>query len=451
MNSKARGFISSNAFAALSIYILPFDALESIPLFKNLSFRQPECNLRSLGWSSGSTVVNNFMFGIVILVIGLIHLILYLTKNRDSKYKSMILKVYKFFTLTIYIRIAIEAYMFTTLMLVSEINYFVQTKNDDNYDEQGTTDQNMIKGDYTSVFLSCLLMVLPILFLLLVFNSWKRNKLKIHIGDNFITRELYNGILEIPRRSLHKIEQEKDVTEDQELKETSVALNKIKIARLYYFIFLVRRLAMVLIIIFIPRSSLRIRISSLLILQITYLLYTIFVRSFEKIKDQVVEISNECVLLILIIFLTNYPSESDWTNTSEDTLIGIILSQLLILFLVSIANAIIQFVRYVKKNKIADSSADPLKQNNGTVIKKDNTNARLDYSAERQVEDEVSKENMVAENPYTRNEGFSLNRENLFKAEQLLEGKPNQSNQKEMFEEDKIVNANTAINSFKKP
>ena len=363
----------------------------------------------------------------------------------------MILKVYKFFTLTIYIRIAIEAYMFTTLMLVSEINYFVQTKNDDNYDEQGTTDQNMIKGDYTSVFLSCLLMVLPILFLLLVFNSWERNKLQIHIGDKFKTRELYNGILEIPRRSLHENEQEKDVTEDQELKETSVALSKIKIARLYSFIFLLRRLAMVLIIILIPRSSLQIKISFLLILQIAYLLYSIFVRSFEKMKDQVVEISNEFVLLILMIFLTNYPSESDWTNTSEDTLIGIILSQLLILFLVSLANAIIQFVRYVKKNKIADSSVDPSKQNNGSVIKKDNTNARLDYSAERQVEDEASKDNMVAENPYTRNEGFSLNRENSFKAEQLFEGKPNQSNQKEMFEEDKIVNANTAINSFKKP
>ena len=208
---------------------------------------------------------------------------------------------------------------------------------------------------------------------------------------------------------------------------------------------------MVLIIILIPRSSLQIKISFLLILQIAYLLYSIFLRSFEKMKDQVVEISNECVLLILMIFLTNYPSESDWTNTSEDTLIGIILSQLLILFLVSLANAIIQFVRYGTKNKIADSSVDPSKQNNGSVIKKDNTNARLDNSAERQVEDEASKENMVAENPHTRNEGFSLNRENSFRAEQLFEGKPNQSNQKDMFEEDKIVSANTAINFLKKP
>ena len=77
INQKVQDFIVSNALVGLSMYILPLPIVKSIPLLKDLSFDQPDLYLKSLGLSSGSTLVNNFMLLIIISVIGIIHLTLY--------------------------------------------------------------------------------------------------------------------------------------------------------------------------------------------------------------------------------------------------------------------------------------------------------------------------------------------------------------------------------------
>ena len=77
INQKVQDFIVSNALVGLSMYILPLPIVKSIPLLKDLSFDQPDLYLKSLGLSSGSTLVNNFMLLIIITVIGIIHLTLY--------------------------------------------------------------------------------------------------------------------------------------------------------------------------------------------------------------------------------------------------------------------------------------------------------------------------------------------------------------------------------------
>ena len=77
INQKVQDFIVSNALVGLSMYTLPLPIVKSIPLLKDLSFDQPDLYLKSLGLSSGSTLVNNFMLLIIISVIGIIHLTLY--------------------------------------------------------------------------------------------------------------------------------------------------------------------------------------------------------------------------------------------------------------------------------------------------------------------------------------------------------------------------------------
>ena len=67
MNKKVKNFVVSNSFAALSAYSLPLGDLKSSPLIKDLSFDQPDEYLRTLGWSSGSTVINNLLLILVIL------------------------------------------------------------------------------------------------------------------------------------------------------------------------------------------------------------------------------------------------------------------------------------------------------------------------------------------------------------------------------------------------
>ena len=66
--------------------------------------------------------------------------------------------------------------------------------------------------------------------------------------------------------------------------------------------------------------------------------------------DQIVEVLNEVVYLILMMFLAKNHSESQWTKTSADAFIGVVLSQLWILFLVPISNLGIKLIRNGKKS-----------------------------------------------------------------------------------------------------
>ena len=107
---------------------------------------------------------------------------------------------------------------------------------------------------------------------------------------------------------------------------------------------------MVLIVVLIPSSVtlFSLKILSLLLLQTVYTLYAIYLRSFEKNKDQVVEVSNELVYFILIILLIRLYAESKWTDIAVYLYIGIILSQLLVLFIVSIVNGVISLIKLIK-------------------------------------------------------------------------------------------------------
>ena len=183
MNKTVKEFIVSNAFTASSVYVLPLTTIQSIQVISDISFHQPDEYLSSLGWTSGSTLVNNFMSFTITTVIGIVHLILYLTKNIEHRYSSMVMKIYEFFTYTLYIRIVIELYMFSVLMLVSEIKYYFKNGGDDNFGHQGAGEEKGIRGNYVLFFFSFIMLILALAFSRFAYISWKRNKGKIKIDD----------------------------------------------------------------------------------------------------------------------------------------------------------------------------------------------------------------------------------------------------------------------------
>ena len=102
---------------------------------------------------------------------------------------------------------------------------------------------------------------------------------------------------------------------------------------------------MIFIVVLMPDSFYLLKISILIALQAVCLAYNILKRSFAECKDQTVEIFNEFVFLILILFLVHYPSESDWIHIAEDAFIGIIMSQIWILTAVSMISSIIKLAK----------------------------------------------------------------------------------------------------------
>ena len=250
---------------------------------------------------------------------------------------------------TVYIRIAIEAFMFTVLMILSEIKYYIKNGGDQNFGHGGTGKHQEPRGNYVSFSISCILLILPFLFLVLVFISWKKNKEVMRIDEKCKSRELYKGILQVNLQCLH---QQAHDTEGDNTQVSEMASNfpdNVKIARLYHFRFLTRRLIMTFIVVLFPDSLSSYKISILLVLQTTYLVYSILNRSFDERKDQMVEVFNESVFLILIMLLIQYHSESDWTDTAENAYIGIILSQLWILTIVSIVTGIVKLIKLIRR------------------------------------------------------------------------------------------------------
>ena len=74
-SEKVKEFIVSLSFFALSAYSMPLKDIKSVPLINDISFDQPDEYLRMLGWSSGSTIVNNFLLLIILLALLLINLL----------------------------------------------------------------------------------------------------------------------------------------------------------------------------------------------------------------------------------------------------------------------------------------------------------------------------------------------------------------------------------------
>ena len=130
----------------------------------------------------------------------------------------MITKIYEFFTHTLYIRIAIEAYIFATLMVISESKYYIKNRGGDTFGHQNSDKNKQVRGNYVSMIFSILILALLISFLMVAIISWWKNKNKMSI-DQCKTREFYHGIQKLPKAYLVQ-QQETENDNDQEHNET---------------------------------------------------------------------------------------------------------------------------------------------------------------------------------------------------------------------------------------
>ena len=274
MSKVVQNFIVSNSFAALCIYLVPVDVIKSTPVIKNISFDQPDMYLRVLGWSSGSTLVNNIAFLIMLSMVGICHLLFCLffnlTKQKENKCSSILSSIYRYFTFDLYIRVFIELYLFTVLMIASEIKFYIKNTGDEDFGHEDGNREEQVKGNYASLIITCLILILPCLFLLIVIISWKRNKESLEISEDCKTRELFKGLEKVSEILIQE--------ENDESQEHMISLHvplKIKLARTYYILFLIRRLIMALIAVSIPSSLFGLKITFLFILQIACIAYAI--------------------------------------------------------------------------------------------------------------------------------------------------------------------------------
>jgi len=102
-------------------------------------------------------------------------------------------------------------------------------------------------------------------------------------------------------------------------------------ARLYSFLSLVKRSAMVLLLILGEAFSPQIIVIGLVFILALYLMYLILVRPFKEVSNNIIEIINEIFLIIITAWLGYFNTESKWSNSLTKTFIFIITSNTLVI------------------------------------------------------------------------------------------------------------------------
>lgn len=150
-------------------------------------------------------------------------------------------------------------YMLVLLLAISEIKFYYKNEGGQIFGHQKGSSSNEVKGNYISLIISCIVLLMLLLFLLHIFISWIINKNNVKIDETCKTRELYTVIRKVPKRYLYE-ERQGGGDEAHHLENSIVVPLSIKVARLYYLIFLIKRIIMVLTAVLIPTSAFAMKI-----------------------------------------------------------------------------------------------------------------------------------------------------------------------------------------------
>ena len=139
------------------------------------------------------------------------------------------------------------------LLAVSETKSYYKNGGGEDFGHQKEGNKNEAKGNYVSLIITCIVLVLLFSFALLTLLSWIRNKNTVKIDESCKTREFYAAIRKAPKRCIYE-EQEGEGDEVEHPENSIVVPLSIKVARLYYLLFLIKRTTIVLIVVLIPDS-----------------------------------------------------------------------------------------------------------------------------------------------------------------------------------------------------
>ena len=241
---------------------VPYDVIQSIVGFKFVSFsfsflptkyfwfiydlqdkfkfEQSNSYFELLELSSTSTFYNFYVMLLIILCIFIFHsffqiLWLWIKKKINSEKFIKLLKwINAQFNFNVYTRLFLESYLFLSLSLVNEVNIWNSSS----------------INETVSLWI----------WLFLLFSTWNLT----------IIISIYDFIK----------------TEIKEFKKS-------KLSRLYIFVFMIRRLASVIIIVVPAANQVILRSALFLIIQVLVLIFVMLVRPYEKTQNNISEIANE--------------------------------------------------------------------------------------------------------------------------------------------------------------
>ena len=108
-----------------------------------------------------------------------------------------------------------------------------------------------------------------------------------------------------------------------------------RISRVYYGVFLLRRLLFIFIIYSTDSLSAKVKLIAIITFQVLYLIYLAISRPSLAIKDNISDILNEITILAIMGVMAYYIGGSDWSNTASNSVIGIIMINICVHVIIS--------------------------------------------------------------------------------------------------------------------
>ncbi|CAI2381428.1 unnamed protein product [Moneuplotes crassus] len=270
-------FLSGMGFTMLSFDFIKF---KDLPFAQDLtdwvSYPQSDQYLNNLGMRSGSSVVNYLSLMAIILLIVVLHFGVYLLcvciqNSKHTRCKKFMNNLFKFFTFNIYIRVFIQAFMFTTLSIFSEL-----------YNLNLSTTVTKVSFGLCAIFCLCT----SVLFLL-SFYMYCKSFPKIDEEKYWPCVEYFNGV-----------------------KSTNFS-------KLYTSLFMILRLLLCGLLVFGETISPSTKATYFYLLNIGFCLYLIIVRPLENPQDNIIEIINQIIFCCLAVPLSWLNTEEAWTPFYE--------------------------------------------------------------------------------------------------------------------------------------
>ena len=99
--------------------------------------------------------------------------------------------------------------------------------------------------------------------------------------------------------------------------------------------FFARRLLLASFVFLLADFSTMTKVSLITTLQLLYLAIVIVQRPFVQVKDQIVEIVNEAMFLMMVLFLFFFNDSSDWSGSPKYLYIGLVIANFTIIFVIT--------------------------------------------------------------------------------------------------------------------
>ena len=278
-------FIKGIDFSILNFSILDnTEGLLKINFMSYFDCTQQNDYLNDIGLQSWSTIINISLSVLFDIWIMIIHILLYLfylcVKSNRNCFSKFVFNLLKVMTFSVYIRKLLESFLLFSISTTQEL-YLIKPPS----------------ASRTISFWFALLLFLFLWWTSIFVLAFHSKSIEVTFNDRMYW---IRGIYE--------------------------AFKQNRASKLYFFVFIIRRLALTCWISFGQSLPKFVRIIIFWLLQIPSLPYIIYWRPYLKTKENICEILNEVIYSLLCIFLIFVNSESRWTNTLAFIIISILIA-----------------------------------------------------------------------------------------------------------------------------